>query len=336
MIPVQYDKELKGLNTFGIAARAAGYAEFHTPEDLDAVFSDPQWKDRRWIVLGGGSNILPRGDYDGLILHPAAEGIREIGRGERTIRLRAEAGVEWDRLVALCVEQGYAGVENLSGIPGTVGAAPIQNIGAYGAEAKDTIAEVEAYLVETGEVRRFSNAECHFGYRDSIFKQAWKGRAIVIAVTFELSLNPQVCLGYGDLAAEVTALGGATLANVRRAVLAIRAAKLPDPAVLGNSGSFFKNPVVPKEQADALRASYPDLPTYPALDGVKLAAGWLIDRSGLKGYRQGRVGVDEKQALVLVNYGGASGDEVLALAHRVISTIEEKFGIRLEMEVNVL
>jgi len=336
MIHIQPDKELKELNTFGIPARAAGYAEFRNAEDLTAVFSEPVWQGKPWYILSGGSNILLTGDYNGLILHPVGRAIEETCRDEASVTLRAEAGVDWDTFVAYCVEKGYGGIENLSDIPGYVGACPVQNIGAYGSEVKDTITEVEAYLPETREVRRFNNEDCDFGYRESIFKREWKGKAIVTAVTFRLSLNPVFNIGYGDLSRETEALGGPSLKNIRTAVMSIRAAKLPDPKVLGNSGSFFKNPVVDAQKAEALKALYPDMPTYPAPNGVKLAAGWLIDRAGLKGYRQGHCGVHEKQALVLVNYGGATGRDILALADHVISTVEEKFGIRLGMEVNIL
>ena len=333
---IQRNKELKEMNTFGISARAAGYAEFCSKGDLDALFSDPAWSGKPWYVIGGGSNILLTGDYDGLILHPVGEGMEETGRDNESVTLRVQAGVDWDRFVGCCVEQGYAGVENLSDIPGCVGACPVQNIGAYGVEAKDTITEVETYLPQTGEIRRFGNAECRFGYRDSVFKREWKGKAIVLSVTFRLSLHPRFNIGYGDLSHAVDELGGPTLSNIRRAVVSIRAGKLPDPKVLGNSGSFFKNPVVGLQKAEALRAIYPDMPVYSVPDGMKLAAGWLIDRAGLKGYRQGNAGVHEKQALVLVNYGGATGQDVLALADHVISTVEQQFGIRLGMEVNVL
>lgn len=333
---IQSGKALQELNTFHIAARAAGYAEFDNADDLKAILADPLWQGRPWYVVSGGSNILLTGDYDGLILHPTGQGIEEIARDDRSVTLRAQAGVNWDTFVAHCVERGFGGVENLSDIPGYVGACPVQNIGAYGVEVKDTIVEVEAYLVETGEIRCFSNAECRFGYRESVFKHEWKGRAIVISVTFQLSLQPVFNIGYGDLSRETAALGGPSLENIRRAVMAIRAAKLPDPNVLGNSGSFFKNPVVAEAQAEALRAKYPDMPAYPAPEGVKLAAGWLIDRAGLKGFRQGDAGVHEKQALVLVNYGGATGQDILALADHVIRTVEQRFGVRLSMEVNVL
>lgn len=336
MATIERDKELKPFNTFGISARAAGFAEFRDKSDLDRIFADRQWSGKPWYVVSGGSNVLLTGDYDGLILHPAARQVEEVGRDDASVTLRVEAGKDWDEFVAGCVESGFGGVENLSDIPGYVGACPVQNIGAYGAEAKDTIVGVEAYLTENGTVRTYTNAECRFGYRESIFKHELKGKAIILSVTFRLSLRPSFNLGYGDLLRETEALGGPSLSTVRQAVMAIRAAKLPDPKVLGNSGSFFKNPVVPAETAEALKAVYPELPVYPAAEGAKLAAGWLIDRAGLKGYRQGNAGVHEKQALVLVNYGGATGADILALADHVIGTVREKFGITLGMEVNVL
>lgn len=336
MVTFIRDKELKPLNTFGISATAAGYVEFRNKEDLDTIFADPQWKGKPWAVISGGSNILLQKDFEGLVIHPVADGIEECGRDANSVTLRVQAGRDWDTFVAYCVKKGLGGIENLSDIPGFVGACPIQNIGAYGVEVKDTISEVEAYLVETGEVKTFSNEACRFGYRDSIFKREWKGRAVVLSVSFRLSLHPEFKLGYGDLSRETEALGGATLANVRKAVIAIRKSKLPDPKLLGNSGSFFKNPVVPSEAAEKLKEAYHDMPVYPAIGGVKLAAGWLIDRAGLKGYREGDAGVHEKQALVLVNYGNATGKEILALADRVIRTVQEKFGVSVEMEVNVL
>jgi UDP-N-acetylmuramate dehydrogenase len=335
MIEIEHNKELQALNTFGIAARASGFVVFRDRDDLATIFADPSWRDKPWYVVSGGSNILLTGDYDGLILHPVARAIEEVERDDEAVTLRAQAGLEWDELVAYCVTNGYGGLENLSGIPGFVGAAPVQNIGAYGAEVKDTIAEVEAYRVDTGVVQTFTNAECRFGYRDSVFKHEER-QAVILSVTFRLPLHPHFAIGYGDLSREVEARGGASLQTIRQAVLSIRAAKLPDPKVLGNSGSFFKNPVVSEQEAEALRRDYPDMPSYPVPNGVKLAAGWLIDRAGLKGYRQGRVGVHEKQALVLVNYGGATGQEVLALADHVIATVRDRFGVSLVPEVNVL
>ncbi len=323
------------MNTFGIDARAALYGEFEGKEDLDRIFR--MLPDQTpWAVLGGGSNILFSGDYPGLILHPVSKKMLTVREEEASALVRADSGIVWDDFVSFCIARGLGGVENLAGIPGLVGASPIQNIGAYGAEAKDTIQEVEVYLPASGAVRTLSHEACGFGYRDSIFKREMKGRAVVLSVTFRLSRKPEFRLDYGDLKATVEELGGPSLENIARAVVAIRNTKLPDPAKLGNSGSFFKNPVVEESLAARLKAAYPDLPLYPAPDGCKLAAGWLIDRAGMKGYRQGNVGVHDRQALVLVNYGGATGSEILSLADKVTGEVFRKFGVELEKEVNVL
>jgi UDP-N-acetylmuramate dehydrogenase len=231
------------------------------------------------------------------------------------------------------------GIENLSAIPSSVGAAPVQNIGAYGAEAKDAITTVEYFDTRTLEVVRLTNAECRFAYRESIFKQELKGNVIILAVEFRLYRTPRPNLGYGDVISEVEARGGATLRNIRDAICSIRSRKLPDPKVLGNAGSFFKNPIVERNIAEALLGKYPDMPHYavPGNDSkIKLAAGWLIDRSGLKGYRDGSVGVHDRQALVLVNHGGATGGDVMRLAHYVCGKVKENFGVEISPEVNVL
>lgn len=315
---------LQKFNTFGIDAIADRLVEFTSADDLTSlrgVF------DGRWNVLGGGSNILFTKDYRGTLLKSVGRGL-EVSEGGR---VRAEAGVVWDDFVAWTVDRGLWGAENLSHIPGTVGAAPIQNIGAYGVEAGDVIESVEAYDPESGTVRVLSAAECGFGYRDSIFKRG--ARMVVTAVNFKLSLTPQPKLDYGDLYSKV---GEPTLGNIRRAVIDIRASKLPDPAEQGNAGSFFKNPVVPAEAAEILRGQYPDMPIYDAAPGfVKLAAGWLIDRSGWKGRTLGRVGVHPKQALVLVNLGGATGGEVMELARSIQDDVRTQFGVALETEVNI-
>ena len=336
MAEIVRDKALEALNTFGVPAFARYYAVFADRRQLDELFSMPETEGLPWYVLGGGSNVLFTGDYEGLMLQPVGKRMEAVEESGETVSVRAEAGVVWDDFVRFCVERGYGGVENLSGIPGSVGAAPVQNVGAYGAEAKDVIREVEIYLPQERTVRMLRREECAFGYRDSVFKRELKGRAIVLSVTFELSRMPVFRLGYGDLVQEVERLGGASPENVRRAVISIRNAKLPDPAVLGNSGSFFKNPVVAPEAAERLKARYPEMPSYPAPGGGKLAAGWLIDRAGWKGRREGRVGVHDRQALVLVNHGGAAGSEVLELARRIVADVAEKFGVELELEVNVL
>ncbi|MDR2936583.1 MAG: UDP-N-acetylmuramate dehydrogenase [Rikenellaceae bacterium] len=330
------DKSLLDMNTFGISARTAYYAEFSSVYELRAVLADPQVAGLPRRVVGGGSNILLQGDFPGLILHPAAQEISLLEKTGDTVVIRAEAGVEWDLFVAWNVARGYAGLENLSLIPGYVGASVIQNIGAYGVEACEAVREVEIFRTDTGLTETIPAEKCRFGYRDSIFKRELFGKAIVLSVMFVLSTVPRFRLDYGDLRAEVERRGGATIENVRQAVIAIRESKLPDPKVLGNSGSFFKNPVVSEAMSAELTAKYPDMPAYPVPDGVKLAAGWLIDHAGWKGRRMGNAGVHDRQALVLVNSGGATGAEILALARAIQDDIHEKFGVDIEPEVNIL
>ena len=335
MIREFHQISLRTRNSFGVDQQAARLIEFETPEDLRTLFAAgiPE----KWTVLAGGNNILFTRDYDGVLLTPVARGITLLSDDGDEVRVRADAGVEWDDLVEWAVGRGLWGIENLSLIPGKAGAAPVQNIGAYGCEAKDAIRRVEMYCVETGAMLTLDAAHCGFGYRESVFKHDLKGRAIITAVEIALTHTPRPRLGYGDVEREVEARGGATLRNIREAICAIRRAKLPDPAVLGNAGSFFKNPVVGAAAAERLLAEYPDMPHYPAPEGrVKLAAGWLIDRAGMKGRRKGAVGVHERQALVLVNHGGATGGEVIAFAHEVQERVRGKFGIEIDTEVNIL
>ena len=335
MIREFHQISLRTRNSFGVDQQAARLVEFETPEDLNTLFAAgiPE----KWTVLAGGNNILFTRDYDGVLLTPVARGITLLSDDGDEVRVRADAGVEWDDLVEWAVGRGLWGIENLSLIPGKAGAAPVQNIGAYGCEAKDAIRRVEMYCVETGAMLTLDAAHCGFGYRESVFKHDLKGRVIITAVEIALTHTPRPRLGYGDVEREVEARGGATLRNIREAICAIRRAKLPDPAVLGNAGSFFKNPVVGAAAAERLLAEYPDMPHYPAPEGrVKLAAGWLIDRAGMKGRRKGAVGVHERQALVLVNHGGATGGEVIAFAHEVQERVREKFGIEIDTEVNIL
>ncbi|UEA88311.1 UDP-N-acetylmuramate dehydrogenase [Alistipes senegalensis] len=335
MIREFHQISLRTRNSFGVDQQAARLVEFETPEDLNTLFAAgiPE----KWTVLAGGNNILFTRDYDGVLLTPVARGITLLSDDGDEVRVRADAGVEWDDLVEWAVGRGLWGIENLSLIPGKAGAAPVQNIGAYGCEAKDAIRRVEMYCVETGAMLTLDAAHCGFGYRESVFKHDLKGRVIITAVEIALTHTPRPRLGYGDVEREVEARGGATLRNIREAICAIRRAKLPDPAVLGNAGSFFKNPVVGAAVAERLLAEYPDMPHYPAPEGrVKLAAGWLIDRAGMKGRRKGAVGVHERQALVLVNHGGATGGEVIAFAHEVQERVREKFGIEIDTEVNIL
>ena len=329
------DIDLSGRNSFRVRQRAARLVEFETTDDLKEFFA--KGVPARWTVLAGGNNILFTRDYDGVLLTPRGTSVDVVAETPDEVIVRAAAGVEWDDLVAWAVGRDLWGLENLSLIPGKVGAAPVQNIGAYGAEAKDTIRSVEMFCVDTCNTLILSKEHCAFGYRESVFKHALRGRVVITSVTFRLSRRPQPALGYGDLLRETEARGGATLRNIRDAVCAIRRSKLPDPAVLGNAGSFFKNPVVEASAAERLRTAYPDMPLYHAGEGhAKLAAGWLIERAGMKGCREGCVGVHERQALVLVNYGGAAGGEVLALARKVQEAVRTKFGVEIAAEVNVL
>ncbi len=292
----------------------------------------------QWMLLSGGNNVLFTKDFDGVIITPVEQQIELLEMDDDAALVRATAGVEWDDLVEWCVERDLWGIENLSLIPGKVGAAPVQNIGAYGAEAKDCIVAVEVFLTDERRMVEIGVGECGFGYRDSIFKRQLKGRAIITAVRFRFSRHARPNVAYGDLSREVEARGGASLRNIRDAVCAIRRSKLPDTDELGNAGSFFKNPIVGRDVALRLKSRYEDMPTYPATDDnhVKLAAGWLIDRAGMKGYRAGNVGVHERQALVLVNYGGASGEDVLSLSECVRRRVFERFGIEIDTEVNIL
>ena len=336
MIREFHQISLRTRNSFGVDQQATRLVEFETPEDLRTLFAAgiPE----KWTVLAGGNNILFTRDYDGVLLTPVARGITLLSDDGDEVRVRADAGVEWDDLVEWAVGRGLWGIENLSLIPGKAGAAPVQNIGAYGCEAKDAIRRVEMYCVETDAMLTLDAAHCGFGYRESVFKHDLKGRAIITAVEIALTHTPRPRLGYGDVEREVEARGGATLRNIREAICAIRRAKLPDPKVTGNAGSFFKNPVVDECVARQLQAQWPDMPVYPAAGcagRVKLAAGWLIDKAGLKGYKRGRVGVHERQALVLVNLGGATGGEVIDFAHTVQMRVHEKFGIEIDTEVNI-
>ncbi|MDE6046902.1 MAG: UDP-N-acetylmuramate dehydrogenase [Alistipes sp.] len=330
------DIDLSGRNSFHVVQRAARLVEFETVEELRAVFA--AGIPPRWMVLAGGNNILFTEDYDGLLLTPTSQGIRIVADDGEQVRVRVDAGVEWDDLVGWAVERDLWGIENLSLIPGKAGAAPVQNIGAYGREAKDVIERVEMYCPESDSMLTLDAAHCEFGYRESVFKHGLKGRVVITAIEIALSRTPQPHLGYGDVEREVEARGGATLRNIREAIIAIRRTKLPDTAELGNAGSFFKNPVVDAATAEALKARWPEMPLYPAAEAgkAKLAAGWLIDKAGMKGYRKGCVGVHERQALVLVNLGGATGGDVLRLAREVQQAVRDRFGVEIDTEVNIL
>lgn len=324
---------LKPFNTFNIEARAAMMVDCHTTDEVREAAKIAAGK--KHYVLGGGSNVLFLKDFDGVIIRPLIDTIEVEEDGVDYVDVTVGAGVTWDDFVAWSVEMNLYGAENLSGIPGNVGAAPVQNIGAYGAEAKDVISSVECVRIADCGVFSLTAAECKFGYRNSIFKQELRNAAIITHVRFRLSKKPNFRLDYGALRAAVEALGEPTVANVRKAVIATRNGKLPDPKVLGNAGSFFKNPEVEAQVAEAIAKEYPTVPRYALADGrVKIPAGWLIEQSGWKGRSLGPAAVHDRQALVLVNKGGAQAADIVALCEAVRADVKTRFGIDLTPEVN--
>lgn len=339
MIHLQAGADLSSLNTFGLPGRARWLAEVDNVDDLQALLRDPRFAGLPRRVLGGGSNLVLSGrEIPALVIRLRATGWRILSRDGTRVRVEADAGLSWHALVSACVEADLGGIENLALIPGTVGAAPVQNIGAYGVELESVLHSLDAVDLASGELRRYRRADCAFGYRDSIFKHAARDMAIV-RVRLDLDTAAPPRCEYRDLRDEIAARGIAvpTRRDVYDMVCAIRRRKLPDPAVIGNAGSFFKNPVVSAAEHAALRARFPDLVSYVQADGsVKLAAGWLIDHAGWKGFRDGAVGVHEKQALVLVNHGGARGEHVLALAQRIVDDVRARYGVTLAMEPVVL
>ena len=328
---------LKPFNTFGVEVQARWFAEARTDDEVRTALAEAERRGISLLPVGGGSNLLLTADVDALVLRMASRGLRILeDDGERVV-VEAEAGEPWHPFVQWSLAQGLCGLENLSLIPGTVGAAPMQNIGAYGVEIKDVFVGLTALDRQTGELREFALEECAFAYRDSLFKQQ-PGRWLILRVRFALSRKMALHLDYGPVRQRLQAEGieVPSAADVSRAICAIRSEKLPDPAVLGNAGSFFKNPLVPVELAERIRAEHADLVSYPAGEGqVKLAAGWLIERAGWKGFREGDAGVHRLQALVLVNYGSATGAQLLALARRIQADILARFGIELEIEPNI-
>lgn len=333
-----YNCSLLPYNTFGMDVKASRFVEYASVEELRGLWNAEREAVARALHIGGGSNLLFASDYEGLILHSAIKGYTVVKETEEEVEVRVGAGEVWDDFVAYTVANGWYGAENLSLIPGEVGASAVQNIGAYGVEAKDLIVSVDTFGLETGEERRFMREECRYAYRESVFKQELKGKYAVTFVTYRLKKHPVFHLEYGNIRAELEKQGcQVDLENVRRIIIAIRQAKLPDPKVLGNAGSFFMNPVVPKMLFEALLAQYPDMPHYPVDEAhVKIPAGWMIDRCGWKGKRVGHAGVHEKQALVLVNCGGATGKEVMHLAEEIVASVRERFGVTIRPEVNYI
>ena len=328
---------LNKYNTFGLNIKADSLVTFKSEESAIRFFKEQKESDRNFLILGGGSNFLFTGDFHGTIIHSEIEGISMEEKKDDYVLISSGSGVVWDKLVELTVNHGFGGLENLSLIPGLVGATPVQNIGAYGSEVKDTIEKVRGICLKDGSVREFSKKECRFSYRDSIFKGELKGKYLITKVYYKLITRPLLSFEYGSLKEEMNKLGASSLSNVRKAVINIRQSKLPDPDLIGNAGSFFKNPVVSSSFENDLKLKYPDMPSfrYPS-GGIKLAAGWLIEHCGWKGKRIGDAGVHEKQALVIVNYGNATGKEIYDFSEEVKKSVFEKFGVTLEREVEVI
>ncbi len=330
---------LKTYNSFGIDVKARQMLFIHDIYDLSDSFDSIYTNNDKWMFLGGGSNVLFTGDYEGTIIKMSLMGIKVVDKTSDHVYVRVNGGEEWDNFVGYCVGNNWGGIENLSLIPGSTGAAPIQNIGAYGVELKDSFYCLEAMQISDGTMRQFNKQECGFGYRTSVFKTRLKDKYIICSVVFKLNLNHKPELGYKAINDyfKKNGAGSPTIDNIRRAVIQIRKNKLPDPKFLGNAGSFFKNPVVTLQQLEEIKKSYPGIIAYPDSNNyMKIPAGWLIEQAGWKGFRKGDAGVYEKQALVIVNYGKAKGIEILKLANMITKSVYEKFGIELKPEVNII
>lgn len=328
---------LQRHNTFGVESHAALYASPSSPGELEVLLQEYPPERFSLLVIGEGSNILFRSDFNGLVIRPACMGIEQVRTRGNRVWVRVGAGENWDSWVATASGRGWYGLENLSLIPGSVGAAPVQNIGAYGVEVSDHFAWLDAYDTEKKEQVRMDHEDCRFGYRSSIFKSGSGSRYIILSVTFCLHTRPVLYLGYGNVKQEFIAGGGQTPGDLRKVIISIRQRKLPDPADYGNAGSFFKNPVTEESILEDLRAAYPEVPTYPDQNGrVKIPAAWLIEKAGWKGKRIGSVGTWPNQPLVVVNYGNASGQEILDFTERIRRDVFHQFGIDLEREVRVV
>jgi len=326
---------LKPYNTFGIDVSAHYFSSFTATDQLAELINMTPAPP---LILGGGSNMLLTRDIDGLVLKNELSGIDLVLEDEDYVYVKAGAGENWHSFVLHCLDRDWAGVENLSLIPGSVGAAPMQNIGAYGVEIRDVFYELEAYDLDEQKVYTFSLNDCEFGYRESVFKRKYRDRFVILSVTFRLCKQPVFHTSYGAIREELEKMGVSQLSikAISQAVINIRSSKLPDPKVIGNAGSFFKNPTVPATQFESLRSEFPGIVGYPNGDLTKLAAGWLIEQCGWKGYRRGDAGCHDRQALVLVNYGKASGEDIYDLSEEILLSVERKFGVMLEREVNII
>ena len=335
---IQNNFSLKKYNTFGIEAKAKQFVAVHSIEDLNTILKEHQSEPK--FILGGGSNMLLTQDIQALVIHIDLKGKKVLKEDDDFVWVESQAGENWHEFVLWTIDQNFGGLENMSLIPGNVGTTPVQNIGAYGTEIKDTFVSCEAITIATQVMKTFTKEDCHFGYRESIFKQEVKDQYIITSVVFKLTKrNHKINTSYGDITKELEKqnVTTPTLKDVSNAVIAIRQSKLPDPAALGNSGSFFKNPIIPKEQYEKAHALHPEMPHYVVSETeVKVPAGWLIEKAGFKGKRFGDAGIHKNQALVLVNYGNATGQEILAVSRNIQTTVLKEFGIAIEAEVNVI
>jgi UDP-N-acetylmuramate dehydrogenase len=337
---IKQNVDLFPFNTFGLHSTAKLFTTVDSPEEAKTLFASDIFRKENHFILGGGSNVLLTKNFEGLVVKVEIMGKDVIAENESTITLRVGSGENWHQFVMHCVDRNYGGIENLSLIPGTVGAAPMQNIGAYGVEMKKNILGVEAIEISTGDVRYFDNEGCRFGYRESIFKQELKDQFLISSITLKLTKRDhQFNISYGAIDETLNKLGVETLSvkAISDAVIYIRSSKLPDPARIGNAGSFFKNPSIQADLMDFIKKDFPSLPTFPSTDGlIKIPAAWLIEQCGWKGKTFGNIGVHQHQALVLVNYGGGEGEKIWELAMKIKESVKEKFNITLQPEVNVI
>lgn len=339
MAVIRHHVNLRAFNTFGIPAQALHYAELNEEAAFADIMQTDEYRLFPRLIIGGGSNILFTRDFEGLVIRNCLKGISIVSENEETVLVEAASGENWHQFVQWCIAQGFGGLENLSLIPGCVGASPMQNIGAYGVEIKDVFKSLTALDLENGKRRVFSKEECAFGYRESVFKTIYKNKYLITSVTFELKRHPVINISYGAIAEQLKMMGvlNPGISDVSKAVMVIRQSKLPDPLVTGNAGSFFKNPEVSVEKYAEILSQFPELVSYPLASGhYKLAAGWLIEQAGLKGYEKNGAAVHTRQALVLINTGNATGEAVLALSTEIIEKVKNKYGVTLEREVNII
>ncbi|MFO7370768.1 MAG: UDP-N-acetylmuramate dehydrogenase [Bacteroidales bacterium] len=337
MFEIQENTELVERNTFHVPAKARYFVEISDIHSVTEFLASDLVTRHSLFILGGGSNVLFTGDFDGVVLHPAIKGIEVAGEEDDHVVLRAGAGENWDDFVDYCVRNNWGGIENLSLIPGTIGASPVQNIGAYGVEVMDFIDTVEGFYIKERKPFKLKAKDCRFSYRNSIFKTDLKGNVIITRVSYRLRKKPLFNTHYPDLEKELNNYDETTVANIRKAIITIRTNKLPDPAGQGNAGSFFKNPVVTKALSESLKPFYPTMPEYVMKDGtVKLSAAWLIDQCGWKGKTCGNAATHKKQPLIIINRGGATGKEIYDCALKIQKSVMNHFAIRLEMEVNIV